>query len=149
MKMLKPGLRPFVAIGTIFGLLLLLPLIIGLKTGNWGEASKMMAGFVLLPAAILIPIAFTRLEVDEEKMCLRGIVSCKYVRFDDIGWSVISVLAERDRPLSLTVFGRDMSSELITIRLKIFPKEDVAWLVALPRLKVTRWKNWSQTRIFS
>jgi hypothetical protein len=36
------------------------------------------------------------------------------------------------------VFGKAGNSELMTIRLKIFRKEDVAWLVALPQLRAKK-----------
>jgi len=60
----------------------------------------------------------------------------KRARFTEVGHSSASVLAERDWPLSLTVVGKDGKRELMSINLKLLRKKDVAWLLALPELKV-------------
>ncbi len=139
MKTLRPGPRPFVALGAIFGLMLLAPVYIGVGTGKWTDAGK-IAAFVLAVALMVIgPTASLRVEVDGGEIRLKkyGIIR-KRVSFTEIGFSIATVLAERDWPLSLTIVGKDQESELMSINLKVLRKKDVAWLLALPELKVER-----------
>ncbi len=137
MKTLKPGPRPFIALGTMFGLMFLMPLYVGINTGKWAAAGKMAGGILALAAFVLGPLAFTLVEVDDEEIRLKkfGLI-WKRARFEDIGWSISSALAEKDWPLDLTIIGQDGESTLMSIRLKCFRKEDVAWLLTLSKLKI-------------
>ncbi len=135
MKTLRPGPRPFYALGTMSVLLLLFLVFAGFKTGDWRPAGYGL----LLPALLLGPIAFVRVEVDATEIRLRnfGVVR-KRARFEDIGRSFPNVLAEKDWPVSLTIIGKDGETVLLTVRTKILRKEDVAWLLARPELKIAR-----------
>jgi hypothetical protein len=139
MKTLRPGPRPFVAFAIVCGPLFLLPLYIGVAQGKWSAAEQLFFLFLMLPVLFFGPMVFLRIEVDEEEIRLRnfGVVR-KRARFEEIGHSRFFALAEKDWPISLTVFGKAGNSELMTIRLKIFRKEDVAWLVALPQLRAKK-----------
>jgi hypothetical protein len=139
MKTLKPGSRPFIALGTICGLLFLVPLYLGFGTGKWTDAGKMAGTTLIILAFLLGPIVFARLEIDEEEIRLWNLGRLrKRVRFEEIGHSSMRILGEKDWPVSLTIVGKDGESELMSVGLKIFRKEDVVWLLALPELKITR-----------
>ena len=139
MKVLKPGPRPFQVLGTICILMFFFPLFIGFKSGNWREAGKAAAFTLVLPALMLGPIAFVRVEVDEGEIRFRNFgVIRKRARFEDVGRSFVSVLAEKDWPISLTLLAKDEKTELMTLGLKMLRKEDVEWLLALPQLKLVR-----------
>jgi hypothetical protein len=137
MRTLKPGPRPFLAMGTICALLGLFPLSVGIHTGKWVEAGKMAGAFLILPAILFGPFVSTRIEVDDTEIRLRnfGLVA-RRARFDEIEFSIPRILAEKDWPISLTIFGGDDQRERMVINMKILRKEDVAWLLALPQLKV-------------
>lgn len=139
MKTLGPGPRPFIALGTTFGLMLLGSLYLGISTRKWAEAGKIAGLFLAIATIALGPIAFMRVEVDEGEIRLKkfGLIR-KRVRFAEIGHSFASVLVEKDWPLSLTILGKDGANELMSINLKLLRKKDVAWLLALPELKVRR-----------
>ena len=137
MKTLRPGPRPFIALGTMFSLMLLAALYLGISSGKWADSGK-LAGFVLVLAVVALgPIAFMRIEVDEGEIRLKkfGFIR-KRARFGEIGRSFATVLAEKDWPLSLTIVRKDGMSELMSINLKNLRKKDVSWLLALPELKV-------------
>lgn len=139
MKIIKLGSRPFIALGIVFGLFLLLPLYFGLVLGKWTDSAKMGCSIIVLGSIIISPIALVRVEVDEHVICLRkyGMFK-KQVRFDMISHSYTNVLGEKDWPLSLTIVGKDGKEKLMTINLKVFQKEDVSWLLSLAKLKVIK-----------
>jgi hypothetical protein len=139
MKIIKPGSRPFIALGIVFGLILLLPLYLGLGLGKWADSAKMGGSIIVLGSIIIGPIALVRVEVDEHEICLRKYgVFKKQVRFDMISHSYTNILGEKDWPLSVTLVGKDGKEELMTINLKVFQKEDVSWLLSNTKLKVLK-----------
>jgi hypothetical protein len=135
MKTLRPGPRPFYALGGMSALLLLFLVFGSFTTGDWK-----LAGYGLLfPVLVLAPLALIRVEVDTTEIRLRNLgVVWKRARFEDIGRSFANVLAEEDWPVSLTIIGKDGQTVLMTVRTKMLRKEDVGWLLARPELKVTR-----------
>lgn len=139
MKILKPGPRPFWVLGTICVLIFFVPLSVGFKSGNWREAVKGAAFTLILPVIVLGPIAFARVEVDTHEIRVRnfGFVR-KRARFDEISQSFVSVLAEKEWPVSVTLLAKDGESELMTLGLKMLRKPDVDWLLALPQLNIVR-----------
>jgi len=136
MRTLKPGPRPFVAMGTMCSVLCLLPLAVGIHTGKWIDAGKMAGAFLILPVIMFGPIVGIRIEIDDTEIRLRNFGGVKQrARFDDIDFSIPKVLAEKDWPVSLTIVGGDDQREMMVINMKLLKKEDVAWLLALPPLK--------------
>jgi hypothetical protein len=137
MKILKPGPRLFIALSIIFGLLLLLPLYLGLASGKWIDSAKMGGSIIALSVIVLGPIALVRVEVDEHEIRLRKYgVFKKRARFDLISHTYANVLAEKEWPLSLTIIGKDGNKEMMTINLKVLRKEDVSWLLSFTKLKI-------------
>ena len=135
MRTLRPGPRPFYALGTMSVLLLLFLVLASFKTGDWTLA----AYGLLFPVLVLAPLAFVRVEIDATEIRLRNFgVVWKRARYADIGRSFANVLAEKDWPVSLTIIGKDGKSVLMTVRTKMLRKEDVGWLLARPELKVER-----------
>jgi len=92
-----------------------------------------------LPLLLLGPLVFFRIELDEDELriCNFGRVRQR-ARFEDLGHSFCSFLAEKDWPTTLTLVGKDGESVLMTIGLKVLRKEDVTWLLSLPHLKIER-----------
>ena len=68
MTKLKSGPRPFLILGRICGLFYLLPLYVGLHTGNWAKAGEASLSMLILPAICLGPICFLRVEVDDTEI---------------------------------------------------------------------------------
>ncbi len=135
MKTLRPGPRPFYALGGMSALLLLFLAFVSLKTGDW----RLAVYGLLFPMLVLTPIAFVRVEVDATEIRLRNFgVVWRRARFEDIGRSFPNVLAEEDWPVSLTIIGKDGQTVLMTVRTKILRREDVGWLLTRPELKVAR-----------
>ena len=136
MRTLKPGPRPFIAMGTMYAVLCLLPLGAGIHTGKWIDAGKMAGVFLILPVIMFGPIVGIRIEIDDTEIQLRNFGGVKKrARFDEIDFSIPRVLAEKDWPVSLTIVGGDDQREMMVINMKLLKKEDVAWLLALPPLK--------------
>jgi hypothetical protein len=59
----------------------------------------------------------------------------KFIPFDEIQRSDIQILAERDWPLMISIYGKRETRPLARIRLKVLRKEDANWLCSLPQLK--------------
>lgn len=81
--------------------------------------------------------AFNSLRVDSDgiEYTTYGVHKTR-VPFSEIGLSTVSILAEVDSPVSITIYSRDQESELLTIHLKIFRYEDVKWLLSNKGLKL-------------
>ena len=74
---------------------------------------------------ICLSLFFARIEIDEKGIAYRapGAWFFKKVPFEGIHHSKIAILAEKDHLL-------------LQIRLKPFPKQEVAWFLSLPELRI-------------
>jgi hypothetical protein len=135
LKTIRPGPRPFVVFGIISLVICGFVLSASLKNGDWHD----IIWALLFPALCFAPFAFSTLEYDQTEIRLKnyGIV-WKRARFEDIGLSRAQTLAEKDWPLSITIFGKEDDRVLMTVRLKIWSKSDVTWLLARPELKLQK-----------
>lgn len=111
-----------------------------------------LVAVALLPLIPLIPISLGRVEVDDDEIRVRKFGKIgERVRFEEVGYSHVSVLAESNHPVTLTIFAKveeaedenqePEDTELMTVGLKILRKEDVAWLLSLPQLKILGYRK--------
>jgi len=138
-RTLKPGPRPFVAFAVMFACLSLVPAWSAIRSGNtivWLEYSACMSA---LFGALCLAIAVARIVVDDEALNYSPMPwAAIRVRFDDVSASVPQILSEPDHPVSLAIYTNDVTRPELEVRLKAFRREDVEWLLSLPRLRVQR-----------
>lgn len=136
-RTIKPGPRPFVAVGIVFGLMLF-ALATAALAGPAKPSELLKAGGFLLAlyAAISLSIWRPRLVVSAHSIALQPAFGrSKEVRVHDISGSVAEVLAEPDHPVALHIFGAGTRTPLMSLPLKPYRKEDVSWLLQLPGLR--------------
>ena len=145
-RILKPGTRPFIAFSVMFGILLCLPLTLGILKGMWLDAAKMAACLLAVYGFICISVMGNRVFfLPDSIVFCSAFIWKKSVLFKDIEVSIPFVLAEAEHPVSVTVFAdsgertkenKIVLVSLLEIPLKIFSQEDVAWLLSRSELKV-------------
>jgi hypothetical protein len=141
-RVLRPGPRPYIAIGIVLGLAAAIPLAVFMARAMWTDAMKAAAGALLVYGAICLALACCRITLTARGIAVRETLRReRSVRFDDIVASVPRVLGEPDHPVSLDVYTAAEPSgdgaPALRIRLKPYRQEDVRSLLALPALKVT------------
>jgi hypothetical protein len=139
MKILKPGPSYFYIAGTITVLLFIPLLIVTFLSARWMDLLKEGGMMMVLPALILGPIIFLRIEVAEQEIRIWNFGRLqKRARFDDIGYSTSNNLVGKGLPVSMTLYGKDGKSVLMTIPLKMLKKEDITWIISYPQLTIKR-----------
>jgi hypothetical protein len=117
--------------------MIILPLLIGFRTGRWGDAGQFALVFLGIGAAFCLFVSGNRIVVTDDYLDYRvSFIPKGRVYFQNVVASVPVTLAERDWPLSLTIFGRDPDRPEMVLLLKPWHKADVDWLLSLPQLKV-------------
>lgn len=135
-KTLNLGPRPFLFLGIIF-VPMLIPVFYQLSHGEWREAFGILGIWCLLVAAVISQFHFRKIEVDDEKIVMLGWIGEKSrAYFRDVSHTSVGVLFERDYPVSISIFGGSGRKPLMLIKPKLLKKEDIAWLLSLPALKV-------------
>jgi hypothetical protein len=138
-RVLKPGSRPFIVFGIIFGLLLCGAILIGLTKHLWLDAAKMAACLLAVYAFLCFAIGWSRIVVSQERLCFRpALATFRCVQFRDVTASVPLILLELDHPAMLQIYSADSDEPALQIPLKSFRREDVSWLLSLPQLRVQR-----------
>jgi hypothetical protein len=138
-RCLKPGPRPLIVFGIILGLLLLLPISIGITRGLWKEAAKIAGVQIGVFAVVGVSIGSVRIIVSGDSIAFRrGVGPLKRVLFRNISRSVPQVLLERDWPVSLKIYCGEDDQPVLSLPLKPFHHSDVTWLLSIPELKVQR-----------
>lgn len=144
MRVIKPGPRPAIAFGALFGLFIVIVavLLIVNPSKNLLEGFK---GIAMLAGGLGLfvgNIYFSRITVGDDYLEYRsGFATSTRIGFSEIDYSRAQVLTERSHPLFLDIFGIGRheprrSARRLRIRLKPFRKADVAWLLSLPQLRV-------------
>ena len=93
-------------------------------------------------AAVVGSIYLQRIVVDDDSIALRRpLIGLSHVPFRDIAFSCARALAEPDHPVLLDIYVADPKRPArhvlkLRLRLKPYRQADVAWLLALPQLKV-------------
>lgn len=112
----------------MFGLLFVVAVVFSFKAG---------ACILAMYAVVTFSIWRTRIIVRENSIALTSALGAETeVKFSDISGSVAEYVLEPDHPVALHVFGRDADNPAITIKTKAYRREDVAWLLSLPELRV-------------
>ncbi len=140
-RTLKPGPRPFVALGVVFGAMIgvLIVAALGSPVDDAAETLKSAGFVVLLYGIISFNIWRTRIVVSDYSISLqRAWVRVREVRFKDITVSVAEVLAEPQHPVALNIYGSNKQWPVLSLRLKPYRQQDVSWLLQLPELKMAR-----------
>jgi hypothetical protein len=136
-RIIKVGPRPFIAFSIMLVLLLVLPLVIGIRTHNWATATQFAAVFIGLVAVMCLIVARNKLVVTDEGIAYRfGIGPIRAVNFRDIAASVPVVLAEPDWPITLAIYDNVSEWPALWVPLKPWRHEDVTWLLSIPELKI-------------
>ena len=138
-RVLRPGPRPFIAIGILFGVITLLLLGVALAHGRGLQMFEGIVAVPLLYAVLAAGALRARIVISDDALAWRppfGLLE-QSVALSRITVSVASVLAEPEHPVMLEIFAGGRVPAL-TLRLKLFRQNDVAWLISLPQLKVDR-----------
>ncbi len=145
MRTLRPGPRPLVAFAVLWLLLAAMLLIVSVVYGRpFLPVLEGLAYLAIVFAAVLASIYLQRIVVDDESIALgRPVIGLDRVPFRDIALSRARALAEPDHPVLLDICVADPKRPSrhvlkLRLRLKAYRRADVAWLLSLPQLKVTR-----------
>lgn len=134
-RTIRPGPRPFVAIGTTFFVVFL---VFGLLDApTTGRDLGVLVGVPLVLFALIGTLILTMsVRVGTDKIETSVLGYRRRIPFQEISHSVTRVLVEKDHPVGLDIYRSGASTPAITVALKSFRKSDVAWLLSLPQLKV-------------
>jgi hypothetical protein len=139
---LRPGPRPYLAIGIPFAIAAAISLSVFMMRGMWPDAVKTAVGVLLVYGAICLALARCRIAVTARGISVRETLGReRSVRFDEIVASVPGALGEPDHPVTLCVYTAaerpGHEAQALRIRLKPYRQEEVRSLLAMPELKVT------------
>ncbi len=138
-RVLRPGPRPFIALGILFGVITVLLLGVALAHGRILQTFDAIVAVPVLYAVLAAGLLRARIVVSDDALAWRppfGLLE-RSVAFSRVKVSNASVLAEPEHPVTLEIFAGGRVPAL-TLRLKLFRQNDVAWLISLPQLKVDR-----------
>jgi Ca2+/Na+ antiporter len=135
-RILRFSPRPFIVFAVILFPLTLLSFMSYLRHDRRPDFLEAVLTLPVLYVLILFVICSIRVTVSEQGITIRKwYVLNKFIPFDDIHRSNIQLLAERNWPLMVTIYGSDKSKPLARIGLKAIRQEDANWLCSLPQLK--------------
>jgi hypothetical protein len=139
-RVIPPGPRPFIA-GTIMfvPLAAAMLLLIGVRTGRWGDAAQCAGSLLALMAVFFVIVSGNRVVVTDESIGYRiGFSPMRSMYFRDIAASAPVILAESDWPITLAIYGQHSRRPAMWIPLKPWRQSDVKWLLTLPELKLEK-----------
>jgi len=135
-RTIRPGPRPFAAIGASFFVVFLILGLLGAPiTGR--DLVVLMGVPLVLFALISMLVLTSSVRVGTENIETSLLGYRRRIPFHEISHSVPRVLVEKDHPVGLDIYRSGANRPAITVSLKSFRKSDVAWLLALPQLKVS------------
>jgi hypothetical protein len=136
-RRLRVSRRPFVVFAIVLSPVVLIWLLVLVKKGFRSDLILPAILPFLLYAAIMMLICSRRVTVSRD-----GITVCSYfvlksfIPFAAIDHSAVQIFAERDHPAWVTVYYmHGKKRRRLSMSLKPYRKEDVAWLCALPEIK--------------
>ncbi len=138
-RVLRPGPRPFIALGILFGVITVLLLGVALAHGRGLQTLEGIVAIPVIYAVLTAGVLRARIVVSDDALAWRppfGLLE-ESVAFSGVTVSNALVLAEAEHPVTLEIFAEGKVPAL-TLRLKLFRQKDVAWLISLPQLKVDR-----------
>ena len=139
-QLIKPGPRPFIALGMAYGAILaVLAGVFFLATGSPATEAAKCIGFVLfLSIVITLNVWRTRIVISTDSLLLYQVAgSVREVRFRDIIGSVAEYPYGSGTPRLLNIYVKERQWPAITLSLKPYREEDVRALLSLPALKVS------------
>ncbi|HLE41328.1 MAG TPA: hypothetical protein VI956_07470 [Nitrospirota bacterium] len=135
-KILKPSPRPFIGFGIVVAPFFALGLWIFAQHGFRVDDLPAVLFPLLLYAGFAIAMMGRAVAVTDKEIVRTSMFFLKKsIRFSDIQRSEVQILAERDHPAWITIFRAGKGRQALSLSLKTYRKEDVAWLCALPEIK--------------
>jgi hypothetical protein len=138
-RILKPGPRPYVALGIILGAVTLLATLPIVRAGKPWQAIKAAEGMLAVYGAVCLAVSRQRVVVESDSVAFRELFKpTNRIRFADISKSIPRTVAEPEHPVALEIYTYNRKGPALRLRLKSFRQADVAWLVSIPELKIQR-----------
>jgi hypothetical protein len=118
----------------------LLPCMVGTFTDRWGLAAVVATCGVLLALVLYAPRSLGEsIAVDQSGISIRFFVKVtERIRFGDIDYSIVCEWEEIGWPGILEIYRRGKKGKQLTLLLKLNRKEDAAWLLTIPELRMRR-----------
>jgi len=129
--------RPFIAIGIVLSPVAAICLFALVRSGFRSD----LVLPALLPFALYAVLMFTicskRVSVAGDGITISSyFLFGRFIPFNEIDHSEVQILAERDHPAFIAVNYKDGAKHrTLSLSLKPYHKEDVAWFCALPEIK--------------
>jgi hypothetical protein len=138
-RILKPGPQPYIAVAIVLVAVAMLAMFPVFRGGKPWQAIQAGGGMLVLYAAVCLAISRQRIVVEDDSVAFHELFKpANRVHFSDISKSVPRIVAEPEHPIALDIYTHDGKRPTLRLRLKPFRQADVAWLVAVPELKVRR-----------
>jgi len=136
-RILKPGTRPYIALGILFGALALFLMCVGIRAGDIIGAAKIATAIIAMYGVLCLWFAGQRIIVGDDYIAFKKIFgrSARGIYFKDITKSHTHRLAEQYHPIFLEIYTGDSKRPALGIPLKPFKLGDVKWLLSMPELK--------------
>ncbi len=135
-KILKPSPRPFIGFGIAVSPIFVIGFWIFAQHGFRVEDLPAILFPLLLYASFAIAIMGRSVVVTDKEIVRTSMFFLqKRIKFSEIWRSEVQILGERDHPAWLIIFRTGEDRPALSLSLKTYRKEDVAWLCAMPELK--------------
>lgn len=145
-RSLKVSRRPFIAIAVVLSPLVVIFSVLLVQKGFRSDLIFPSLLPFILYAAIMTAICSQRVVVDEEGIAITSFfVFRRFISFAEVQRSEVQILAERDHPISIAIYTKKSGAPAMTISLKPFRQEDVAWLCALPKLRTNTYAGFKKS----
>lgn len=136
-RILRPGPRPYIALGIVLGAVALLGMLPVFGAGKPWQALQVGGGALIVYGGICLAISHQRVLVQSDCVAFQELFKPTVrVYFKDISKSVARTFAEPQHPVALDIYTQSKNRPALRLRLKSFRQADVAWLTSIPDLKV-------------
>jgi hypothetical protein len=136
-RVLKPGSRAAIALGIVFGIVALVAALPMLTADRILDGLKAAGAMLVLYGVIIGWIYGQRIIVGCDFIAFKTLgCRSRAIHFKDITRSHCLILAEKEHPVALDIYGRNHHRPALSIRLKPFSQADVKWLLSLPELRL-------------
>jgi hypothetical protein len=138
-RIIKPGPRPFIMLGAVFGVLLAVMTVSALSVpiSQSLETLKSIGFILFLFSIISFNVWRTRIVISQNSILLQRLLGTVHeIKFKDITGSVAGSHAEPRQPVTLNIYVKDNQWPALSLLLKPYRQKDVSWLLQLPELKV-------------
>jgi hypothetical protein len=138
-RIIKPGPRPFIMLGAVFGVLLAVMTVSALSVpiSQSLETLKSIGFILFLFSIISFNVWRTRIVISQNSILLQRLLGTVHeIKFKDITGSVAGSPAEPRQPVTLNIYVKDHQWPALSLLLKPYRQKDISWLLQLPELKV-------------